>query len=410
MSDTLFNLPLEQLKNRLSHSRKVWCLEIPANFTGHFLNKKSVLKKHLLRLPRIRSVVDVPGESSRKYVRFCSATYPVQSDSPPRGLVQKIEQEIGQELLPHQFRWLAHHQINLGYDYMSYSEVLRKILPAKVNVPNSFETVGHLIHLNLKPPQLPYKFCIANVMLDKLSPRIRTIVNKTNSLEDNNVFRISPVELLAGERDYEVTLKEHNTVFQFNYEKVYWNSRLQTEHHRLVASFQAGEVICDAMAGVGPFAIPSAKKGHRVYANDLNPVSYKYLLENARKNHVSHLIHCSQVCARTFIQKILTEGVIFHHLIMNLPARSFSFLDVLKNGFPASTWASQRMPLVHCYCFSKASRDTWRNEVTLRIEEALDTPLDDWPIDIRHIRTVGPNTEMLCALFQLPKRIGLADS
>ena len=41
------------------------------------------------------------------------------------------------------------------------------------------------------------------------------------------------------------------------------------------------------MCGVGPFAVPAAK--HRqcvVYANDLNPSSYKYLCENVKRNKV----------------------------------------------------------------------------------------------------------------------------
>ena len=40
-------------------------------------------------------------------------------------------------------------------------------------------------------------------------------------------------------------------------------------------------------AGIGPFAVPSAKlKGCQVYANDLNPNSFKYLEINAKLNKV----------------------------------------------------------------------------------------------------------------------------
>ena len=35
----------------------------------------------------------------------------------------------------------------------------------------------------------------------------------------------------------------------------------------------AGEVVCDMMAGIGPFAVPAALKGNRVYANDFEPRS-----------------------------------------------------------------------------------------------------------------------------------------
>jgi tRNA (guanine37-N1)-methyltransferase len=40
------------------------------------------------------------------------------------------------------------------------------------------------------------------------------------------------------------------------------------------------------MAGVGPFSIPAAKKGAFVYANDLNPESYRWLCENKKLNKV----------------------------------------------------------------------------------------------------------------------------
>lgn len=46
--------------------------------------------------------------------------------------------------------------------------------------------------------------------------------------------------------------------------QVYWNSRLEQEHKRLISSFQPGERIVDVMAGIGPFAIPAAQRGCQV--------------------------------------------------------------------------------------------------------------------------------------------------
>lgn len=59
--------------------------------------------------------------------------------------------------------------------------------------------------------------------------------------------------------------------------------------------FKATDAVCDVMAGVGPFAMPAAKKGCNVYANDLNPTSYKYMLENAKLNKVAIPFICAHV-------------------------------------------------------------------------------------------------------------------
>jgi tRNA (guanine37-N1)-methyltransferase len=79
---------------------------------------------------------------------------------------------------------------------------------------------------------------------------------------------------------------EGGCTFRFDFSKVYWNSRLGTEHGRLVSLFQPSEIICDAFAGVGPFAVPAGKKGCGVMASDLNPESAKGLRDSIQLNRV----------------------------------------------------------------------------------------------------------------------------
>jgi hypothetical protein len=53
--------------------------------------------------------------------------------------------------------------------------------------------------------------------------------------------------------------------------QVYWNSRLEAEHKRLVDEFRPGQVVVDVMAGIGPFAVPAAQKGCTVRARPVYP-------------------------------------------------------------------------------------------------------------------------------------------
>lgn len=81
--------------------------------------------------------------------------------------------------------------------------------------------------------------------------------------------------------------RESECKFTFDFSKVYWNSRLGHEHERLVDQFRPGQVIADVMAGVGPFAVPAAKKRCLVLGNDLNPESTRWMEKNRVDNRVS---------------------------------------------------------------------------------------------------------------------------
>lgn len=197
---------------------------------------------------------------------------------------------------------LVEHCVTFTYTQLSAEHVLRRILPANVEVPGSFECVGHIARFNLKEEHLPYKHIIGQVVLDKI-PHIKTVVNKVDIIE--NEFRVFPMEVLAGDPCMEATLLQHGARFKLDFSKVYWNSRLETEHQRLVEMFGPQDVVIDAMAGVGPFAIPAAMRGCTVYANDLNPASVHYLRINAAANRVSGRVHAFCLDARYFIRWLL---------------------------------------------------------------------------------------------------------
>ena len=112
------------------------------------------------------------------------------------------------------------------------------------------------------------------------------MINKVDNVGTDNEYRTFKYELLAGDPSLEVEIKELDCTFRFDYSKVYWNSRLNTEHERLVKLFRPGEAVCDVMAGVGPFAVPAAKRGVFVWANDLNPNSYASLVDATSLNKV----------------------------------------------------------------------------------------------------------------------------
>lgn len=72
---------------------------------------------------------------------------------------------------------------------------MQKVLPADVDVPSSFEAVGHIAHYNLREPHMPYKHVIGQVCIDK-NPSIKTVVMKVKEIE--NEFRVFDMEVIAG--------------------------------------------------------------------------------------------------------------------------------------------------------------------------------------------------------------------
>ncbi|KAG8805577.1 tRNA(m(1)G37)methyltransferase, partial [Serendipita sp. 400] len=367
-------------RDEFRKSISVFGLKIPASRTTEFMRTKE-LKGSLLQLPKIKTVVQLEGDNDARILLLDF----YQADRLPEEIVEIARQNQLD---------IVSHAVDLDYSYWTAEEILKSTLPESLieDMPTAFTLMGHLAHVNLRDEYLPYKYLFGQVILDK-NRGLRSVVNKTDNID--TTFRFFKMETIAGETDTMVEVHESGCTFRFDFAKVYWNSRLGTEHERLVSMFQPGDLVADVFAGVGPFAIPAARKSCLVFANDLNPSSAEYLLQNCGENRVQDRVRVTNLDGREFINSSVIEALdrpfvnvqpiqsskqrarqarlkqpppkeepvqrVIRHYVMNLPASAIEFLDAFPQAFGASErskdikeiYRIEGMPTVHCHCFTR---------------------------------------------------------
>ncbi|KAM5536047.1 hypothetical protein V8D89_010305 [Ganoderma adspersum] len=413
----------------------VLAAKVPAEKAGVLL-KAPALKRSLIDVAKVKSVARGPNEQ-----RLVLLKYTNEADLPPEA----------QGFLHSESAELVSHELIFDYDYWSTDEVIHAILPEELEAgaPSGFAVVGHIAHLNLRPEYLPYKRVIGQIVLDK-NPAVRTVVNKLDNISAQ--FRVFSMELLAGEPDFVVTQSENDCRFTFDFREVYWNSRLHTEHERLIHKFDKDDLVADVFAGVGPFAIPAAKKGCAVLANDLNPSSHKYLTLNIAENRVGTLVKPFCEDGREFIrqafnrawddplapvplpklsrseQKEIRAGQRpapvpgprrnrIGHFVMNLPDTAILFLDAFRGVLSRANtggrdlsgrYDESSMPMVHTHCFTRELEpEKAVVDIRQRVEEKLGHVLGE-ETAYHWVRSVAPQKEMYCVSFRLPHAVAFA--
>ena len=290
-------------------------------------------------------------------------------------------------------------------------------------IPMNSENVSSVVSRSCimhTDPVLCLSLFVGEVVLDQQASA-KTVVNKMDSID--NTFRFFKMELLAGEDNMVTTVQENGCTFTFDFSKVYWNSRLHTEHDRVVNMFKKGETVVDVFAGVGPFAIPACRRGCIVYANDLNPYSYEALVENAKKNRLEANLHTFNMDGRDFLCDVIPKlvdrslgqeppptSVVCSHVIMNLPAIAIDFLDSFQGLFsaiPHGKHNTAKLPIVHCYCFSKSENPDKDSQE--RVERKLGCSLAEGSFTVLNVRQVAPNKAMMRISFQLPPEVAFSE-
>ncbi|KAI5212504.1 hypothetical protein E4T38_00512 [Aureobasidium subglaciale] len=442
MAEDMFRPPVNRAMRVLD--RSFFQKKIPIS-AARVVDNKTISKcraelfrsKDALLLERYQIVRPDPVESEAKVGKKCA-------DYPWSKTVSEMEKSNMIKVVP--------YEISLDYDYWDYQDIASAVLPQSEEhdeIPSGFTLVGHVAHLNLRDQYMPHKNIIGEMLIDK-NPGVRTVINKVDDVGEESEYRTFKYEVLAGPDDMDVEIREADCTFKFNYAKVYWNSRLNTEHQRLVDAFGKGEAVCDVMAGIGPFAVPAGKKGVFVWANDLNPDSHTSMLDAITRNKVGQFVkpfnddghvfikeaarkllktkHEVQIFAKQSRTEAKTTGAspkvlktvkqpkTFSHYVMNLPASAIEFLPAFIGLYTEEDRkllpADFKLPMVHVYCFDTKSDDNVQEGINIckRISEQIGyevTPQTP-ELSIFDVRDVAPKKRMFCASFRLPEEVAFA--
>ncbi len=173
------------------------------------------------------------------------------------------------------------------------------------DAPGSWAVIGSVIVVRI-PEGCPDKVAVAEALLE-LHGEAQTVLadEGVSGLERTPVTRH-----LAGETETETVHTEAGTQYALDPTKVMFSPGNQAERVRMGEVVSPDERVFDMFAGIGYFTLPMARAGARVTATEINPVAFRYLLENAVLNGVSERVDAYLEDCRTIAETLTADRVV----------------------------------------------------------------------------------------------------
>jgi len=277
---------------------------------------------------------------------------------------------------------------------MSFKELLKLELKNKIDkkdldfLPSGFQAIGDICILNLKPELVKYKKIIGEKVLDLFYKRFKTICNKTGIITGE--FREPQIEIIAGDKNTEAVVKENNCIYKFDVRKIMFAKGNINERVRIASQVKRNEVIVDMFAGIGYFTIGIAKLGRpkKIYSLEKNPISFKYLNENLKLNHIRDRVEAINGDNKKIVPELVEKGVKADRIVMGYLPPPKEFLDnamlVAKKG-----------TILHYEDILRVGKEKEDSEKAMKLiqEAAKKKKLKAKLVSLNRVKGYGPKTE-----------------
>ena len=213
-------------------------------------------------------------------------------------------------------------------------------------IPRAIDFLGDIAIVEIPAELVVYKKTIGEALL-KAHKQTRTVLAKSGAVK--GVYRLRDFAVIAGVEKTVTIYQEYGCTYHLDVARAYFSPRLSNEHNRVASEVEDGEIVVDLFAGVGPFAIPIAKKHKnvQVYAIDLNPDAVFLLKKNIVVNRTEKQVVPILGDARQVVREQLVGKA--DRVIMNLPEIALEFVDVACEALKPEGG------IIHYYGFLKDS-------------------------------------------------------
>ena len=193
-------------------------------------------------------------------------------------------------------------------------ESLLKHIPSELikHLPNKWEKVGEVLTIKLDCNLKNYKEKICQKYAEIL--HCKTVLNNLGGI--SGTYRKPKVEILYGSKNTLTIHKENGIRFKLDPAKIMFSSGNMNERSRMANVSNMNETVVDLFSGIGYFTMPMAvySKPKKIFACEINPVSYNFLCKNIVLNDVTSIVEPLQGDNRKIAPKNVADRVIMGYL------------------------------------------------------------------------------------------------
>lgn len=205
-------------------------------------------------------------------------------------------------------------------------------------LPSGYFEMDRQVVIKLKPPLEKYKISIAQQVAEIL-PRSKGIWLRGGQIK-GKYRQPKGLEPLWGDSNPEVRVKENGVYYYFDFTQIMFAKGNVHERGLLPKKVKSGEIIVDMFAGIGYFTLGmgKTKKPQKIYAIEWNPIAFKYLRKNIKKNHIEEIVTPLKGDCRKIVLDLSKDGVRADRVVMGLlPAPKDAIKPALSLTSPNGT-------------------------------------------------------------------------